>query len=321
MRISARIGLATFVLFAAAVAVFKFTRIPQPEHNKKSVTAWMLELFSTYPRRNAEAIQALRAMGDPAVRQLAEIVEREDSALSKKLLKHADRIPVIAEVIPNKYWYRTMAAMALGELGTNASAAIPALKKMSNDADPNLARVAAAALALVQNESIGKFISVSLDYESTNSVKAYGLILSLGPHAKAGIPAYLKEVESTNNRIRVRALTVLDRICTESPECVPVFTNLLTDPDGLIRTLAIDGLSSCGEMAISSAPTVAELVLNDPNAACRSSALIFFQRLQRIVPASEFEPFVGVVRRATNDVDEVARGLAWQILNEKQTNH
>ena len=54
---------------------------------------------------------------------------------------------------------------------------------------------------------------------------------------------------------------------------------------------------------------------------CRSSALIFLKRLQRVVPASEFEPFAGVVRRATNDADEVVRGLAWQILNEKQTNH
>ena len=320
MRISARIVLTTFVLLVVAAVVFKITRISEPEHNKKTLTALMTELSSTYPRRDAEAIQALRAMGDPAVRQLAEIVEREDSALSKKLLKHADRIPVIAEVIPNKYWYRTMAAMALGELGTNASAAIPALRKMSNDSDPNLRRVAAAALVLVQNEPIEKFISASLDYDSTNASKAYGVILSLGPHAKEGIPAYLREVESTNNRIRVRALTVLGYICTESPECVPVFTNLLTDPDGLIRTLAIDGLSNCGELAKSSASTVAELIEN-PDATCRSSALIFLQRLQRVVPASEFEPFAGAVRRATNDADEVVRGLAWQILNEKQTNH
>ncbi len=320
MKTSARIGLTTFALLAVAAVVFKSFRIPQPEHNKKSMTAWMSELFSTDPRRNAEVIQALRAMGEPAVRQLAEIVEREDSALSKKLLEHAGRIPVIAEVIPSKYWHRTMAAMALGEIGTNASSAIPALRKMSNDSDPNLARVAAAALVLVQSEPIEKFISASLDYDSTNASKAYGLILALGPHAKEGIPAYLKEVESTNNRIRVRALIVLDHICMESPECVSVFTNLLTDPDGLIRTLAIDGLSNCGELAKSSASTVAELIEN-PDATCRSSALIFLQRLQRVVPASEFEPLAGAVRRATNDADEVVRGLAWQILNEKQTNH
>ena len=181
--------------------------------------------------------------------------------------------------------------------------------------------MAAAALVLVQNEPIEQFISASLDYDSTNAGKAYGLILSLGPHAKEGIPAYLKELESTNNRIRVRALTVLDYICTDSSECVPVFTNLLTDPDGLIRALAIHGLSDCGELAKSSAPTVAELLVKDPDASCRSSALIFFRRLQRIVPASEFEAFAGMVRRATNDTDEVVRGLAWQILKEKQTDH
>jgi len=320
MRTSARIVLAAFVLFAAAAVAFKITRAPQPEHNRKTLTDWMSEMLSTYPRRNAEAIQALRAMGDPAVRQLAEIVEREDSALSKRLLKHADRIPVIAEVVPSKYWCRTMAAMALGEIGTNASYAVPALRRMANDSDPNLARVAAAALVLVQNEPIEKFISASLNYDGTNASKAYGVILSLGPHAKEGIPPYLKELESTNNRIRVRALTVLDYICAESPECVPVFTNLLTDPDGLIRALAIHGLSDSGEMAKPSAPIVAELALNDPNATCRSSALMFLLRLQRVVLASEFEPFVGAVRRATNDADEVVRGLAWRILNEKQTN-
>jgi len=46
---------------------------------------------------------------------------------------------------------------------------------------------------------------------------------------------------------------------------------------------------------------------------------MFLLRLQRVVLASEFEPFVGAVRRATNDADEVVRGLAWRILNEKQT--
>src|SRR5437879_11877967 len=119
MKPSARIGLTTFVLIAVGVVGFKVTRIPQLEHNKKSMSDWMAELLSTYPRRNPEAIQALRAMGEPAVRQLAKIVEREDSALSKKLLERADRIPVIAEVLPTQYWFRTMAAMALGELGTN----------------------------------------------------------------------------------------------------------------------------------------------------------------------------------------------------------
>jgi HEAT repeat protein len=317
MKTSARIGLVTIALLAVTAVVFKVTRVSQPEHNKKSVTDLMIEWFYAYPRRNAEAIQALRAIGDPAVRQLAMIVEREDSAVTKKLLEHADRIPVIAEVVPSKYWYRTMAAMALGELGTNASSAVPALRKMANDSDANLARVAAAALVLVQNESIGKLISVSLDHESTNATKAYGVILWLGPHAKEGIPAYLEELESTNSRIRTRALTVLGLICTESPECVPVFTKLLTDPNGLIRTLAIHGLSNCGEMAKSSASAVAELVLKDPTASCRSGALIF---LKRVVPASEFEPFASLVRRATNDVEQVVRDLAWQILNEKQSN-
>jgi len=307
----------TIALLLVTAVVFKITRSPQADHNKKSVTDWMIELLSTDSWRDAEAMQALRAMGEPAIRQLAEIVEREDSALSKKLLKHADRIPAIAEVVPSKYWYRYMAAMALGELGTNASSAVPALRKMSNDSDRNLARVAAAALVLVQNEPIEKIISASLEYDSTNVSKAYGLILSLGPHAKEGIPAYLKELESTNSQIRLRALTILEHICTESPECVPVFTKLLTDPNGLIRTLAIHGLSNCGEMAKSSASAVAELVLKDPTASCRSGALIF---LKRVVPASEFEPFASLVRRATNDVEQVVRDLAWRILNEKQSN-
>src|SRR5437879_10415514 len=258
MKTSTRISLTIFVLIAMGVVGFKVTRIPQLEHNKKSMSDWMAELVSTYPRRNPEAIQALRAMGEPAVRQLAKIVEREDSVLSKKLLEHADRIPVIAEVIPNKYWDRTMAAMALGELGTNASSAVPALRKMSRDSDPNLARVATAALVLGQNEPIEKFISAALDYGTTNAGDAYGVILYLGPHAKHGIPAYLKELESTNNRIRLRALTVLTYICSESPECVPVFTNLLTDADRLTRVHAIYGLMNYGEMAKTSASSIAD---------------------------------------------------------------
>ena len=313
MKTAARIGLLITVLTLVVVVFLVGRRNPPPSYRDKPFNAWVLQLFSTYPKRDSEALQALLAMGEPAVERLARMVEREDSILTTKLLEQADKVPLIRQIVPSKCWYRYMAAKALGEIGTNAASAIPALSKMALDPDRGLSVAATAALVLVRNESIEQIMAAYVDYSNTNSKKAFGLLLKLGPHAKAAIPVLLNELQSTNDRIRVLAITVLRGAAIESPECLSVFSNLLTDKNNLIRSIAADGLANYGPLAKPEMSSVVKL-LDDPDSLCQSSALMF---LWHVASPEEFAPFQNKVRSLTNSPNEATRIWAGKLLKEK----
>src|SRR6266496_4278014 len=174
MKPAARIGLSVAIIAVLTTALFLTKAEREPEFSGKPLSFWMLQLFTEFPRRNTSAIEALRGMGEPAVYRLSETVEREDSFLTKQLLKHSDTVPMIGELIPSKYWQRYLAARALGAIGTNATAAIPALKKMSQDSERTLAMSATAALVLVQNEPIERYVSAYLENSNrTNASRAF----------------------------------------------------------------------------------------------------------------------------------------------------
>lgn len=106
-------------------------------------------------------------------------------------------------------------------------------------------------------------------------------------------------------------MSVLEHVGAESPECVSAFTNLLSDPDSLIRANAIKGLTRCGEMAKSAAPSVLAM-LEDEDSLCRIYSLDYFTQ---VIPASEFQQFRPAIERAV--ADAVVRPHAERVLREK----
>ena len=315
MKPAARIGLPVAIV-AVLISAFLLTNAErEPEFSGKPLSFWLMQLFADFPRRNPKAIEALRGMGEPAVHRLSKAVEREDSFLTKQLLKHSDKVPMIGEMIPSKYWHRYLAARALGAIGTNATAAIPALKKMSQDSERTLAMSATAALVLVQSEPIERYVSAYLDNSNrTNASRAFLVLCELGPYAEEAIPALLHELESTNSRVRFKAIHVLGSVGAESEMCVQVMTNLLYDADQSIRYSAANALANCGPLAKKTTPHVARL-LNDSEDLCRSSALMF---LWRIVETNEFKPYAVAVKRLTNDTNSIVRSWAETVLEQKK---
>jgi HEAT repeat protein len=261
---------------------------PEPEFGGMPLSHWLEQSLSDYPRRNVEAITALQVMGEPAVQRLTEMVERDDSFLRKKIIQHGDRLPMLNENLPSKYWVRWVAALALRDLGTNAASAIPALEKMALDSDKNLARAAQATLVVVREERMDKILADYLNYsDHTNSTKAFALLRELGRHAGDAVPALLGELQSTNNRIRLRALLTLEVVGMESDASISAMTNLLADPDPLIRSQATDALVNGGPRAKHATPMVLRL-LDDQDDLCRSSALMF---LHSAIASNEFAPY------------------------------
>lgn len=315
MKAGKVIAVSVVAMVAVAVLVTLLTKSePEPEFKGRPLSYWLVHNFVNYPRRNPEAIHALREMGQPAVKRLTEMVEREDSFLRMQIVKHGDKLSVLNENLPIRYWERYYAALALGSIGTNAASAIPVLEKMAAGDDHDLARAGRAALVLVRNESIRELTAKYLDRSNaTNFGDAYGIILQLGPYAEEAIPVLLKEMQSTNNRTRLMAMTLLENVCVESELCVPVMTNLLSDSNPLIRCSAADALANSGRLAKDAAPLVVRL-LDDQDYLCRCSALGF---LYSVASSNEFAPYQARISLMTNDSNELVRDWAKKVLREK----
>jgi hypothetical protein len=315
MNTGKRIALAIIAVVTVAICVALLAKSePEPEFGGQPLSYWIFQASAHAPRRNPEAIRALRTMGEPAVQRLTRIVEREDSALRLFIAKHGDKVPMLNENLPAKYWFRIFAAQALGAIGTNAASAIPALEKMAADNDRMLASAARTTLVLIKGEAIDSIIATYLNYaDRTNSSNAYGTLLSLGPYAEEAIPTLLVELESTNQIIQLKAMTLLENVGAESEHCVSVMTNLLSDPDYSMRYSAAQALANSGPLAKHATPLVVRL-LDDPKAICRSSALMF---LYSVVETNEFAPYQTAVQRMTNDPEESVRDAARFVLEKK----
>lgn len=296
-------------LILTAVGVYLATRDHEPSYSGKPLSVWLNQLDSKRPRLDHEAITALRAMGEPAIRRLIHTVESSDSDLTLTL----SQLPVMGDLWPARYWHRYLATTALGEIGANAATAIPTLEALRHQADPNLSRAASAALVLIRNDSIASIVADYADYANTNSSKAFGLLLALGPHAREAVPVLLRELQSTNERIRLRASILLRGAAIESPEGVSIFTNLLSDANNSVRVQAIGGLANCGAMAKAAAPLVAKF-LDDPDDAAQSSALVF---LWTVLSPEELSPFRAKVETMTSSTNETTRIWAERLLRDK----
>jgi HEAT repeat protein len=277
----------------------------------KTATEWVIEANANYPRRNQTAVQALRQMGEPAVLHLAWMVETRDSALKSKVLSLSDRFPLIDEVMSSSHWYRYYAARALGDIGPTAKAAVPALEAMTYDPERQLGNIAKAALIRIREEPLQPSIDAFRDPMSTNSSDAFGVLMELGPAAKLAIPTVLEQLQSTNSRVRLRAVLLLGYIGVESEECVAPLAAMLDDADEMVVYTAISSLSHFGPLAKSVIPEII-LFLKHAESRLRSNALMF---IFLVVPPEEFAPLRYAVQQATADED--VRHLAEMVLREK----
>ena len=297
-----------------ALGILALRPEPEPKYNGRPLSDWLSQLETNYPRYDREAVQALNAMGEDAVESLIETARKGDSPLKQKLLQHSDKLPVLGQFVTSKLWSQLMAIRALAAMGTNAASAIPTLKALAEEPDEFLSSLARAALASVENQSPEALALTYFESDRTNSSRAFGTLLHLGPLAKAAVPVVLERLQSTNQRVRAGALSLLGSIGVESPECFPVFTNLLGDADHFMHMEGLSGLANCGDMALPAASVVVGL-LKDTNSSCRSSALVYFWR---VVPPESFEPYRVLLQQSANDPDQSVREWAQKVLEEKK---
>lgn len=71
-----RIGLLTAGILVVVALVLIRKQDSEPQFEGQPLSYWLTQNISDFPRRNEKAMQALRGMGEPAVRQLTSMVER-----------------------------------------------------------------------------------------------------------------------------------------------------------------------------------------------------------------------------------------------------
>jgi HEAT repeat protein len=308
-----RIGIALVVCVAVGIVCFFTLRPSEPEYGDKPLSRWVEQLFTNYPRVDAEARDAIRAMGQPAVRVLTKIVDHEPSAWRLRLASVTAEIPLINRLFSVATFDSLFATKALAEIGPTATLAIPALERAAKDKDRMLSLSARAALIRIRGESIESQIATFRQFGTTNSAQMSFLLTELGPHAMPALPALLEGLESTNDRVRHYATMALASIGCESPECVPPLQRLLSDPSHLVRCAALDGLAHIGPPAITALQNVRQS-LRDSNNLVRSSALWC---LDNVLSDEEFSTVRDEVIRAKLDTDPTVSGMAQHVLSSR----
>lgn len=242
---------AIFPLLALLLLLILYLVLPktEPSYQGKSLSQWIRGLEYENVNPTDEQRVALRAMGQPAVTRLVEILEQRDGFLKQKFVEYARHHPDVynrfispRRVIPEST-YHAEAATALGEIGPAAQAAVPALITLSTSQDYILANRAKAALIKIRQDSVAPLLESLADTHSTNWASAALQAKYLGTNGEALVPFFVRELQSTNRDIRSVAANTLGGIASRPELTIPACVEgLKTEKDPGIRRREIDAL-------------------------------------------------------------------------------
>jgi HEAT repeat protein len=227
-----------------------------------------LEYLNVNP--SEEQRTALRAMGQPAVTSLIAKLNHHDSKIKGLFVTYARAHPVIynyfiasGRVIPEDQ-YQAEAAIALGEIGPAARAAIPALTEVYANGDFNTGNSARAALIKIRQESMAPLLAGLANTASTNWDGAAWTAKHLGTNGEAAVPLLVASLQNTNFGVRSISLYALGGIASRPDISIPALIACLKDNDPNIRRAATDGLCNFKESKAQVVPLLLSS-MKDPN--------------------------------------------------------
>ena len=229
------------ILFVAilGVLVWKAASPVEPKYQGKRLTLWLeghVPTTSANPPFNSpewkKADEALRHIGTNAIPTLLRMIRANDSVLKLKLLELARKQRLIGIHYRFAQTRNEEAEYAFRVLGAEAGDAVPGLIKIyEENVSPSSQMVAALALG------------------------------SIGPPAKAAIPALLRNFTHTNADVRFYAVSAIYGIGDEPDSVVPALRSVLKDPK--VQWNAVGALGNFGARARSAVPDLLE-ALEDP---------------------------------------------------------
>jgi hypothetical protein len=182
-------------------------------------------------------------------------------------------------------------AHVLSSFGTQASAALPALRQLLTDPDPATRLEAAVAVAnatppdaaevvpvIVEGLNNAEFVSLR-----QRGIKALALI---GPGAAEATPSLLAIVGSGDRALGMEAARTLGAIEPPEEQTISYLVNLLGSEDPSVRLVAVSALRYQGAKAVSAVSEL-ERLRQDPVAEVRRGAADAIDAIRSAVPESQ----------------------------------
>ncbi len=142
-------------------------------------------------------------------------------------------------------------AEALGRIGIEANAAMPALRKaVAKDRNPEVRVFAALALSRIDPKDQGAVSAIIRELEkkgegTAGPAAAIEALAELGPKARAAVPALLRSLAHDKPSIRARAAEALAAVGDRA--VIPDLEGLSEDKDDLVRDAARASLEKLGD--------------------------------------------------------------------------
>lgn len=192
-RVFAAVALVSVVyLFVAAI----INRPPDPAFEGKFASEWCQDLLSPHYSVRADAQTAIEALGDRAVPQLRNLLQRRNGPWEKPLVRLSGVIPFFEYRTVDATASRIAASEMLGSLGTNAEPAIPDL--VAALAFETSAAESERALVRI-GESITPFLQRAVSWrDSLIRVRAARLLREVPSKSEASAYAL---IEATYDRV------------------------------------------------------------------------------------------------------------------------
>ena len=196
-----------------------------------AVSALVDALADNYEPVRRNAIYALGAIGEPAVKPLIDALDSEKEAFDMEPILHicdaahglaATGAPAVSELITvlqdERENVRASAAYALGEMGPVAAESVDPLIALLRDESEEVRRHATSALGMIKvpvSKTVPALVEVLEDREDTDlAFFAAQALTRIGPDATAAIPALREALMSESAYVRGFSSEALGRIGT-----------------------------------------------------------------------------------------------------------
>lgn len=278
-------GCLLLLCFPAAAPAQK-TKDKDKEEEKrfsgKTIAEWIKELASEDVGERRMAAMVLNKAGasaHPAVKALARALDDKDNLVKFYCLQ------------------------ALGNLGTSARSAIPAVVKLLRAGEPTLARSAAGTLGKMGKDAVEPLCQVLLEDENPQVRRLSAVALALiGTQASSAAKALAKALFDDSFRVRRVAADALRLIEPDPKDVLDALVKALRDDrDADVCRGAAIALGKLGKPALK--PLVE--MLGDKNADLRYNATIALREM-----GGDAEPAVKPLILALRDKDEDVRASA-----------
>jgi hypothetical protein len=203
------------------------------------------------------------------------------------------KVRELVEVLSSDEWRdRQEAALAIGEMGIVAKAAIPFLIERLDDEEWQVRKAAAIALTSMGTEATPAVhpLIAALDDEEWHVRKpAAQALAAIGPASRPAVSSLIKALSDEEWHVRKPAAEALAAIGPASKPAIPRLIETLKDEEWQVRKPAALALAAIGPDARKAIPALKEM-LNDPEWQVQEAATDALKKIDRQSNASGLEP-------------------------------